>query len=213
MRMLRCVVVLSMLALLAAAPVEGGPGGGTAVYRGEGWNLWIVWNDYAVPGDTALIAVLSSDPAYLEATFCDGLPPAPGEGWLFLDYQFMGWQKLNAWVRGSWFTRVFRATIPAVLDDPFACSLVRGEAGPQVAEGISRFKQNPSNICEFGPGQYRDFWRSSGTLYDRTGQCPGGMVAYDWSVHYHWENVDPVTCIPTDPTIIKVVGPALKCAR
>lgn len=39
--------------------------------------MWFNWNDSAGPGDEALIAVHSSDPAYLEATFCDGQPPAP----------------------------------------------------------------------------------------------------------------------------------------
>jgi hypothetical protein len=184
--------------------------GGAVVYRSddEAFNLGFLWNDAALPGQERLIAVLSGDPAFGLAAFCDGLDPIPGEGWLWLTYHEVSnpAQRFIFSLRGEEYTRVYRATIPEAPTNAWMCSLLRGEVGPLLAEGVSSFHWN------FVTNQTL---RGSGLL-DAT-SCSSGTARFDFSVHYQLAKDAAIgpDCTLLDPDHdirrIQANGPDLTC--
>jgi hypothetical protein len=194
-------------------PSLAGPGEGTAVFRtNEAWGFWFFWND----DDPATISVHSSDPTFLLSTFCDGQPPAPGDEWMFLTYQDLAIasQKRNFLLKGPTFTRVYRATSGPVLDNASACSVLKGERGPLIAEGISTFHWTDINTCDLGSGKNTWYGRAVGTL--SAPSCASGMAHFRMNFHYMLANDGVVNqqCLVDDLSDIRSVvirGPEVTC--
>jgi hypothetical protein len=194
-----------------------GQGQGAVIYRGsDQWYVWISWNDYVVPGDTALYAIHSSDPEFGIHYFCEGVYPTPGDGWTFIDYLAI-WNAAHRetyWTRGSMPTRVYRTTVPAAYSDAFTCSLLKGESGVLLAEGTSKWFWNDINTCNVGPGRNAFYLRSVGSL--SAPSCPRGVAQFDMGFHYLLANdaVLDENCQLQDPADLLAVvvrGPDLTC--
>jgi hypothetical protein len=213
MRTLRLLLVSVILSLVVVTPSRADPGQGTVITRGSDWSFGYYWNDYTI----TKVAVFSSDPQFLTSWFCDGQwPPVQAADWMNADYLWL-WvasQKQNGWFGGPMFTRVYQTAEPPA-DDAAWCAMLSGQSAPLVAEGISEFKWNDLNTCNWGPGKNTWYPRAVGNL--TAPSCPSGMTHFNMEFHYQLAPGTPSPVPPDcsiDPAAIRALvirGPDLKC--
>jgi hypothetical protein len=118
------------------------------------WTIWryrnFIYNDYAAPGDTTLIALISTDPAFFENRACEGgPPPTVGDDWMHVDVHdvYLASGKENYRYLGtSLFTRVYQVSFPDDLATAY-CDLIQGRSGTLLAEGTSKVQLTDLNFC------------------------------------------------------------------
>ena len=174
-----------------------------------------VYNDYAVPGDPALIAVVSTDPAFFENRACDGgSPPAIGDDWMHLDWRdvYPGSGKENYREWGTLFTRVYQVTFP---DDwsTLYCDLIKGRSGTLLADGTAKIQWSDLNFCTANEIITLVGQGNLGTL--PAFPCESGKAKLAYAYRYTWskDTVVDADCNVTagEPVLKQIEGPTLTC--
>ena len=114
--------------------------------------------------------------------WCEGQWPTPDDSWYGVRYTNVAvadWMKFSRTATSANFTRVYQLARGIDFDhfDLWVCSLLKGDEGPTLAEGITQWLNTERNLCGWGPGRTSWVRKAEGILSAPT-YCPKGMATF-----------------------------------